>query len=135
MPEEQPLQCLAPLQLILEAKNILLVVEFEEVEELGTRFHDGEGGRVCVVDDDGDAAVGVEAEEPFFLLVVGHDVAEGERRMLVGLLVWGRGGGVVHEGGVPGGAVDICELLEHNLNFLSVGGAHGDEMKALLTHC
>ena len=28
-----------------------------------------------VVDEDGDTAVGVEAEEPLFLLVVGHDIS------------------------------------------------------------
>ena len=32
-----------------------------------------------MVDEDGDTAVGVEAEEPVFLLLVGHDVA-GEGR-------------------------------------------------------
>ncbi len=32
-----------------------------------------------MVDEDGDATVGIEAEEPVFLLLVGHDVAgEGE---------------------------------------------------------
>lgn len=28
-----------------------------------------------MVDEDGDAAVGVEAEEPVFLLLIGHDIA------------------------------------------------------------
>lgn len=28
-----------------------------------------------MVDEDGDSTVGVEAEEPVFLLLVGHDVA------------------------------------------------------------
>ena len=31
-----------------------------------------------MIDKDGDAAIGVEAEEPVFLLIVGHDVAEEE---------------------------------------------------------
>lgn len=75
MPEEQPLQRLAPLQLVLEPKDIVLVRELEEIQQLRRRFHDGKGRRLRVVDEDGDAAVGVEAEEPVFLLLVGHDVA------------------------------------------------------------
>ncbi len=30
-PEEQPLQCLAPLELIFEAEGVVLVREFEEI--------------------------------------------------------------------------------------------------------
>ena len=81
MPEEQPLQRLAPLELILEAEHVILIRELEEVEELSGGFHDGEGRRLGVVDEDGDAAVGVEAEEPVFLLLVGHDVAGGGRML------------------------------------------------------
>lgn len=42
---------------------------------------------------------------------------------------------MVHEGGIPGGAVDVCELLKHNLDFLAVWGTHGDEVKTLLKRC
>ena len=28
-----------------------------------------------MVDEDGDAAIGIEAEEPVFFLLIGHDVA------------------------------------------------------------
>jgi len=87
MPEEQPLQRLTPLQLIFEPENIIFVGELEEIEKFGACFHNWEGGRLVVVDEDRDAAVGVEAEEPFFLLVVGHDVAVGKRGSLVGR--WG----------------------------------------------
>ena len=80
MPEEQPLQRLAPLQLILEPKHIILIRELQKIQELSRCFHDWEGRRLGVVDEDGDTAVGIEAEEPVFLLLVGHDVAEeGER--------------------------------------------------------
>ena len=79
VPEEQPLQCLAAFQFVLEAKDVVLVGEFQQVEEFGRGFHDGEGRRLRVVDEDGDAAVGVEAEEPVFFLLIGHDVAVGER--------------------------------------------------------
>lgn len=65
---------------------------------------------LAVVDDDGDAAIGVEAEEPLFLLLVGHDV---------------------DEGGGPGGSVEVVELFEEDLDGLAVGGVHGDEVKAL----
>lgn len=84
MPKEQPLQSLIPLQLILEPENVVLVVKFEEVKQLGACFHDGERGRLGVVDDDGDAAVGAEAQEPLFLLFVGHDMAAEKGWTLVG---------------------------------------------------
>ena len=111
MPEEQPLQTLVALELIGEAEAVLLVGELEQVEELGRGLHDGEGRRLRVVDEDGDAAVGVEAEEPFFLLLVGHDVEGG--------------------GGPAGGGVGEQELFEEDLHFLAVGGGHGDEVEAL----
>ena len=77
MPKEQPLQRLTPLQLILEPKHVVLVRKLEQVQQFGRRLHDGERGRLRVVDEDGDSAVGVEAEKPVFLLLVGHDVAVG----------------------------------------------------------
>jgi len=110
MPEEQPLQTLVSLQLVLEAKLVVLVGEFEEVEQLGRGLHHGEGGVLGVVHDDGDAAVGVEAEEPFLFLVVGHDV---------------------EEGGGPFGAVDDLQLLQQHLNLLAVGRRHCDEVESL----
>lgn len=54
--------------------------------------------------------VWVELEEPVFLLVVGHDV---------------------HERGGPLGAVRVLELLEEDLDGLTVGRVHCDEMNAL----
>lgn len=55
MPEEQPLQTLALLQLILESEHIVLVCELQQVEEFGRCLHDGEWGRLGIVDDYGDA--------------------------------------------------------------------------------
>ncbi len=37
----------------------------------------------------------------------------------------------VHEGLCPLSAINIMELLEHNLHLLAIGGAHGDEVKTL----
>ena len=52
----------------------------------------------------------VEFEEPVFLLIVGHDV---------------------HERSGPLGAIGVLELLEQDLDGLSVGRVHRDEMDAL----
>ena len=76
MPKEQPLQRLAPLQLILEPKHIILIRKLQQIQELRRRLHDGKRRRLRMVDEDGDAAIGVEAEEPVLLLLVGHDVTE-----------------------------------------------------------
>lgn len=85
-----------------------------------------------MVEEDGDTAVGVEAEEPGFFLFVGHDVARGE-----GLVVckWdGRRGegdeGHEHEGGSPLRAINISKLFEHDLDFLAIGRALRDEMQS-----
>ena len=75
MPEKEPLQGLRALELVFEAESVIGVELFEEVEEFGGGFEDGEGRGVGAVEEDGDAAVGVEAEEPGFLLHVGGDVA------------------------------------------------------------
>ena len=75
VPEKQPLQSLRPLVLILEAKDVVLVGELQEVEQLGAGLHDRERRRLRVVHQDGDAAVGVEAQEPLLLLVVAHDIS------------------------------------------------------------
>ena len=50
MPEKQPLEGFTPLQLVFEAELIVLVGEFEEVEEFGASLHYGERGRLGVVD-------------------------------------------------------------------------------------
>ena len=109
MPEEQPLQTLTALEGVREAEVILGVGLLEEVEELGGGFHDGEGGRLAAIEEDGDAAVGVEAQEPFVFLDVGGYVAdEGVS------LVKGDREGVcsdVHDLGGPFGAVHISELF------------------------
>lgn len=111
MPEEQPLQALVPLQLVLEPKPILLIRKLEQIQQLGRSLHDGERRRLRVVDDDGDAAVGVQAQEPFFLLLVRADVDNG-----CGPL------GVVGEG----------ELFEQNLHFLPVGRRLRDQVETLV---
>lgn len=54
--------------------------------------------------------VRVESQEPFLLLLIGHDVDE-------------RGG--------PLGAIGVFELLEEDLNCLAVWSVHGDEVDAL----
>lgn len=41
----------------------------------------------------------------------------------------------VHEGLCPFSAVDIMELLKHDLDFLTVGCRHRKEVKALRTFC
>ena len=63
MPEEHPLQGVVAFEFVFEAKGVFFVGEFEEVEELRRGFEAGEGWRLGVVDEGGDAAVGVEAEE------------------------------------------------------------------------
>jgi hypothetical protein len=55
------------------------------------------------------STVGIESQEPFLLLLIGHDVDE-------------RGG--------PLSAVDVLELLEQDLDGLAVGSVHGEEVKA-----
>ena len=37
----------------------------------------------------------------------------------------------VHEAMCPLGAVNVMQLLEHNLHLLPIGRAHGDEVKTL----
>lgn len=39
----------------------------------------------------------------------------------------------LHQGLVPFCAVNVLELLEHDLDFLAIRSVHGDEMKALVT--
>lgn len=54
MPEKEPLQSLAPLQRILEAKFFVGVVLCLEIEELGTCLHDRERGGAVIVNNDWD---------------------------------------------------------------------------------
>ena len=110
VPEEQPLQALAPLKLILETEFVILVELFQQVKELGTRLHDWEGRVTGVVDDDRDAAVGIQPQEPLLLLVVRHDVDQGRR---------------------PFGTVCFCEFFEKDLYLLSVGRGHCQEVETL----
>lgn len=58
VPEEGPLQGLVALEVVGEAEFVLLVGEFEEVEEFGGGFVDSEWWGLGVVDEDGDAAWG-----------------------------------------------------------------------------
>lgn len=55
VPEEEPLQGFVALELVGEAKDVLLVGELEKVEQLCTSLHDGERRVLSVVDNDGDA--------------------------------------------------------------------------------
>ena len=112
MPEEEPLQTLVPLQLVLEPELVLLVRELQQIQQLGRRLHHGEGRVLGVVDEDGDAAVGVQAQEPLLLLLVGRDVDE-------------RRG--------PFGAVGELEFFEKDLDFLPVRSRLRDEVEALGT--
>jgi hypothetical protein len=61
VPEEEPLEGLAALEVVLEAEGEGGVVMVGEIDEDGRGLEDGEGRRLVVVDEDGDAAVGVEA--------------------------------------------------------------------------
>lgn len=90
MPEEDPLQALAALQLVFKAEGVVLVCSLEKVEHLCRCLHDREGRVLSVVYEDWDAAwvvlaslracghnertIGIESEEPFLLLLIGHDV-------------------------------------------------------------
>ena len=51
----------------------------------------------------------VDADQPFFLLLIGHDV---------------------DDRGSPLGAIGVLELLEENLNGLSIGSVHRNQMNA-----
>lgn len=128
VPEKGPLQRLVALQLVLEPKRVVLVVELEQIQELRRRLVHGKRRRLGIVDQSGDAAVGVEAEEPawralampwrcccyycvpFLLLLVGADVDQ-------------RRG--------PRGAVLGRQLFQHDLCGLSVGRVLRDQVQAL----
>lgn len=110
VPEKEPLKSLVSFQFVFESKLVFLVVDLEQIQQLGRSLDDGEGRRLVVVDQDGNSAIGVETQEPFLLLFVGGDV---------------------DEGGGPGGAVRVCEFFEKNLCGLSVGRALRDQMQAL----
>ena len=56
MPEEEPLQGLVAFELIRKSEMVILVGEFQEVEQLRRRLHDGEGWRLGVVYQDRYAA-------------------------------------------------------------------------------
>lgn len=56
VPEKEPLQTLAAFQLILEPELVVFVGEFEEVEQFSGGFHDGERGRLVVINNYWDAA-------------------------------------------------------------------------------
>lgn len=56
MPEEEPLKGLATLELVLEAKFVVRVIELEEVEQFRASFHDGKGSGLIVVQEDRDTS-------------------------------------------------------------------------------
>jgi hypothetical protein len=147
-PEEHPLQRLVALELVLEAELIARVVFFQEVEELGGGLDDGEGGVLGVVDESGNPAVGVEAEEPWSMSVVVQSVRCSA--LLVGDIKFldearGREGvclgvrtlflldirGDVDQLGVPLGAILDSQLFEEDLGGLAVGSVLGDQGKSL----
>ena len=78
VPEEEPLQRVGALERVREAQLVLLVELLLEVQQLGAGLHDRDGGLLGVVDEDGDAPVRVQAQEPLLLLLVGGDVAGGK---------------------------------------------------------
>jgi hypothetical protein len=64
------LKSLVAFKLVLEAKRIFLVCEFQEVEKLCGCFYDGKWRRLGVVDEGRNAAVGIQTQEPPGLLSV-----------------------------------------------------------------
>lgn len=61
---------------------------------------------------------------------------EGHRSAVCAKVAWGGSGcqecgGNAHEGICPLGAVNVMQLLEHNLHLLPIGRALGDEMETL----
>ena len=109
VPEEHPLQRLIPFELVFEAKLVVLVRKLEQIQQLRRGLDAGERRGLRVVDEHGDAAVGVEAQEPLLFLLVGHDVDE-------------RGG--------PFGAVGVAELFEHDLRGLAIGRVLRNQVQA-----
>lgn len=66
---------MAALERIGEPEVVPGILLFDEIKEFGGGLHDGEGRGLAAVEEDGDAAVGVKAKEPFVLLDVGGYVA------------------------------------------------------------
>jgi hypothetical protein len=56
MPEEEFLDSITALKRICEAEDVILVGEFEQIQELGRGFHDRKGRTLSVVDDDRDSS-------------------------------------------------------------------------------
>ncbi len=152
MPEEQPLQALAPLQIIGEPKQFISVRDVDEVKQFGGCFHDGEGWRSRIIDEDGDSA--------FFNINGGMASLMGAQRstsieqMERGYGGAGRGQGRgarvgtirvqpqepiafldvgpdIDQCRAPRGIVDVMELFEQDLHFLAIGRALRDEMEPL----
>lgn len=84
---------------------MVLVIDIDEVLQLGRGLEDREGRVLAVINKDRNAAVGVQAQEPLLLLLVG---------------------GNVNQCRVPGCAVGVSELLEQNLRRLPVGRVLSD---------
>ena len=84
-----------------EAELVLRVVVARQVEEDGETLEDGEVMAV-VVDNGGDAAIGVDGDEPRLLLGVLGDVDGLEREL---------------------GAVGLLELLQEDADLDAVGGS------------
>ena len=108
-----------------EGEETFGVVLADEVEENSGGFKDVERlWLVIAIDEDGDATVGVESDEPRLLLTVRGDVdlldAEGARS----------GGCMIHRGRllvIYDVAVDSLEFFEQDGHLVSVGSGRGIE--------
>jgi hypothetical protein len=74
VPEEQPLQRLALLQLVRETENVVLVILALQIQEFRTGLMHWERRRDGIVDDHGNAAIGVDSQKIVGLLLVRADV-------------------------------------------------------------
>lgn len=109
MPVEKPSEQFSLVELVCESELVVLVEFALEIDQFSARLVDSERWRDVVVDDDGDAAVGVDCEEPILLLLVCRDLDQAE------VVAWS--------------AIFGLEFFEENLDLLAVGGVCGEEMK------
>lgn len=80
-----------------------------------------------VVYDYWDTTVRVEAEKPFFFLLVGHNIAIKVRKCRYAWIM----ADDIHKSVGEFSAISLCKLFKENLNFLSIGCTLGDQMKSL----
>ena len=142
MPEEEPLQTLAPLKIVFESEDGVLVCEIEQVDEFGRCLHDWKWGRDGIVDDHGDAAyqrlvaslMRQERELPFGFRRRNQSffcsLVEISLHMLARHSV-NAGNGSVHQGRGPLCPVDIGQFLQQNLDFLAIRRTLRNQMESL----